>query len=148
VLHKNTQKTVTQYRFIGDKFKLIMRRLLLLVMLIVVQGVFAAAEDTGTLSGIIYFTNNSPENIETFPVELYTRNQKRRLVASTANSDSTFKLSGLKAGKFLLKFTWPPDRCTLWYRVNVPEDSEKRIRVIMDAACSAHNGKIQDLVEN
>ena len=119
-----------------------------MVMLVAVQGVFAAAEDAGTLSGIIYFTNNSPDNMETFPVELYSRNQKRRLIASRANADSTFKLSGLRPGKYLLKFTWPPDRCTLWYRVNVPEDSKKRIRVIMDAACSSQNGKIQDLVEN
>lgn len=117
-------------------------------MLLAVQGSYAANQETGTLSGIIYFTNNSPDNIETFPVELYTLNQKRRLVASTANSDSTFKLSGLKSGKYLLKFTWPPNRCTLWYRVNVPEDSNKRIRVIMDAACSSQNGKIQDLVDN
>ena len=125
-----------------------MRKFLLIFLLISTQGIYVAGEGSGTLAGIIYFTNNSPANIETFPVELYTRNQKRRLLASKANADSTFKLSGLKPGKYLLKFTWPPERCTLWYRVNVPEDSNKRIRVIMDAACSKHNGKIQDLIEN
>jgi hypothetical protein len=108
-----------------------------------------AAESRGhTLSGIIYFTNNTPRNIETFPVELYKRNQKMRLIAGTANADGTFKLTGIKPGKYLLKFTWPPDRCTLWYRVEVPADSSKRIRVIMDAACSGHNGLIQDLYTN
>jgi hypothetical protein len=125
-----------------------MSKLLLALLLITAQGVYAAGKGTATLSGIIYFTNNSPDNIETFPVELYTRDQKRRLVASRANSDSTFKLSGLRPGKYLLKFTWPPNRCTLWYRVEVPADSNKRIRVIMDAACSAHNGKIQNVYEN
>lgn len=119
-----------------------------MVILSATQGVYTAGNCTGTLSGIIYFTNNSPDNIETYPVELYTSNQKRRLVASRANADSTFKLSGLKQGKYLLKLTWPPNRCTLWYRVSVPEDSSKRIRVIMDAACSKNNGKIQDLIEN
>ncbi|HWN10818.1 MAG TPA: hypothetical protein VNO50_16380 [Pyrinomonadaceae bacterium] len=125
-----------------------MLKFLLVVLLLATQGVYVAGKGSRTLSGIIYFTNNSPDNIETYPVELYSRNQKRRLVASKANADSTFKFSGLKPGKYLLKFAWPPNRCTLWYRVSVPEDSNKRIRVIMDAACSKHNGKIQDLIEN
>ncbi len=125
-----------------------MKKILLVLLLIATQTVYAAGKGTGTLSGIIYFTNDSPNNIETYPVELYSRNQKRRIVASKANADSTFKLSGLKPGKYLLKFTWPPNGCTLWYRVTVPEDSNKRIRVIMDAACSSQNGKIQDLIEN
>jgi hypothetical protein len=125
-----------------------MSKLLLAVLLITAQGVYGAGQGKGSLSGIVYFTNNSPDNIETFPVELYARNQKRRLVATRANADSTFNLTGIKPGKYLLKFTWPPNRCTLWYRVELPADSNKRIRVIMDAACSAHNGKIQDKYEN
>lgn len=69
-----------------------------------------------TLAGVIYFTNNTPRNFDTFPVEVYTRNQKRRLAATKANAKGHFQLTGLKPGKYLLKFTWPPDRCTLWYK--------------------------------
>ena len=124
-------------------------RFLLAFVLISAQGISTyGAESRRTLSGIIYFTNNTPGNVETFPVELYTRNQKRRLIAVTANANGTFKLTGIKPGKYLLKFTWPPDRCTLWYRVEVPADSSKRIRVIMDAACSGHDGLIRDLDSN
>lgn len=128
-----------------------LNKVVLLALLFVIPQVtpfYGASRKGNTLAGIIYFTNNTPGNVETFPVELYTRNQKKRLMTAKANADGTFKLSGVRPGKYLLKFTWPPDRCTLWYRVNVPKDSNKRIRVIMDAACSGHNGIIQDLDEN
>lgn len=101
-----------------------------------------------TLSGIIYFTNNSPRNKDTFPVELFAPDQKTLVAATLADESGGFQLREVKPGKYLLKFTWPPDRCTLWYRVEVPKDSNTRIRVIMDAACSAHDGAIQDLPEN
>jgi hypothetical protein len=107
------------------------------------QGItLHATEHEGrTLSGIIYFTNNTPRNFDTFPVELYTRNLKRRLVTSKADARGHFKLTGIKPGKYLLKFTWPPNRCTLWYKIDVTTDSNTSIRVIMDAACSGHNGR-------
>ena len=125
-----------------------LRLLFIALLLIPLQGVSSPAPENGTLAGIIYFTNNTPRNRDTFPVELYTRNQKRRLITTKADAHAGFSLTNIKPGKYLLKFTWPPNRCTLWYKVAVPADSDKRIRVIMDAACSSHNGKIQDLNEN
>ena len=118
------------------------------LLLTPLPGASFPAPKNGTLAGKIYFTNNTPSNYQTFPVELYTRNQKRRLMASKADSHGGFSLTNVKPGKYLLKFTWPPNRCTLWYKVAVPADSKKRIRVIMDAACSSRNGAIQELDEN
>jgi hypothetical protein len=109
---------------------------------------YAIEGNARTLSGKIYFTNDTPRDFDTFPVELYSRNQKRRLIARKANAHGQFKLTGIKPGKYLLKFTWPPHRCTLWYRVDVTTDSKTSIRVIMDAACAHSNGLIQDLSDN
>lgn len=119
----------------------------LALLLIIPQGIYLSAPeaDERTLAGIIYFTNNTPRNLDTFPVELYSPDQKERLAATKPDAEGRFKLTGVKAGKYLLKFTWPPDRCTLWYRVDVTTDSKPRISVIMDAACSAFDGVIQDL---
>jgi hypothetical protein len=124
-----------------------MKSLYLTLLLLSVAGVsLSAGPSKHSLSGKIYFTNNTPD-YETFPVELYSRNQKRRLIAGHVAANGDFKLTGIKPGKYLLKFTWP-NRCTLWYRVTVPADSNKRIRVIMDAACAHHDGTIQDLTDN
>jgi hypothetical protein len=106
-------------------------------------------EDRRTLSGIIYFTNNTPGNLDTFPVELYSRDGKRRVGAVTADKNGGFVMAGIRPGKYLLKFVWPPRSCTLWYRVDVTRESRNDIKVIMDAACgTGQSGKIRDLPEN
>lgn len=125
--------------------------ILLSLLLLMPQGATAKTRGHGeqrTLAGIIYFTNDTPSNLDAFPVELYTRNQRRRIAATKADAQGIFKLGGVKAGHYLLKFTWPPDRCTLWYKVDVTKDSNTEIRVIMDAACSGHNGAVQELTQH
>ena len=94
---------------IGREFVLL---LLVLILLPVIQ-VAADAKAHRTLSGIIYFTNNTPRNVAQFPVELFTRDQKRRIAASRPNGKSEFVLTNLKSGKYLLKLTWP-NHCLLW----------------------------------
>jgi hypothetical protein len=120
----------------------------LALLLIMPQGKNTNTRKQGeerNLAGVIYFTNDTPRNLNIFPVELYTRNQKRRLAATKADARGNFNLTGIKAGKYLLKLTWPPDRCTLWYNIDVTTDSNTSISVIMDAACSGHNGNTQEL---
>jgi hypothetical protein len=107
----------------------------------------ANAKAHRTLSGIIYFTNNTPRNVAQFPVELFTRDQKRRIAATTPNSKSRFRLTDLEPGMYLLKLTWP-NHCVLWYRVNLAKRSMTDVRIIMDAGCAHSNGTIQDLPEN
>jgi hypothetical protein len=128
-----------------------MRKLIFVTLLLAVpQGVSAGRQGQGgrTLAGIIHFTNNTPRDLGTFPVELYTRDRKRRLAATTPDAGGNFRLTRVEAGRYLLKLTWPPGRCTLWYRVDVRKESKDRIQVIMDAACARDNGAVRDLPES
>jgi hypothetical protein len=119
----------------------------LLVLLLCNFAVTASAKGGRTLSGIIYFTNNTPENVEQFPVELFGRDQKHLVAATTPDQRHRFAFTDLKPGKYLLKFNWP-NHCVLWYRVNLTKQSRSDIRVIMDAACAHADGSIQELPEN
>lgn len=124
-------------------------KLALLVVLVIVPVAFPVARDEvqRRLSGIIYFTNNTPSDVEEFPVELYTRDQKRRIAATKPNERHRFALTDVKPGKYLLKLTWP-NHCVLWYRVDLTKQSLTNARVIMDAACAHANGAIQDFPES
>lgn len=104
-------------------------------------GTFA---DARTLSGIIYFTNNTPPHSDTFPVQLFSLKKKKRLATANRSDHQRFQFTGVKPGKYLLKFTWP-HRCVLWYRVDLTKESQTEIRIIMDAACAHADGAIQDL---
>jgi hypothetical protein len=120
-----------------------------LLMIPKVQGAAADSQKARRIEGIIYFTNNTPRNLDTFPIELYSRADRERNAARSAGANGVFKLTGIKLGKYLLRLTWPPDRCTLRYRVDVTKESGSNIRVIMDAACgSGRDGSVQDLPEN
>ncbi len=120
--------------------------LLAVLMLLPVVQAMAESKAQRTLSGIVYFTNNTPRDKDSFPVELFTHDRKRRIVATTLK-DSRFVLTDLKPGKYALKLIWP-NRCMLWYRVDLTKESITNARVIMDAACAHANGAIQDLPEN
>jgi hypothetical protein len=107
----------------------------------------ASAKVDRSLSGVIYFTNNTPANVDQFPIELFRRKPKRRIVSTKPNGKSQFNLTGLEARQYLLKITWP-ERCVLWYRVNLAKRSRLDARIIMDVECAHRNGSIQDLQEN
>ena len=100
-----------------------------------------------TLAGIIYFTNDTPRNLDTFPVELFTHDRRRRVAAGKANARGGFELTGMRPGRYVLKLTWPPERCELWYRVDLREESKTSATVVMDAAC-ANGSRIRDLKTN
>jgi hypothetical protein len=112
-------------------------------------AVHATASGKGQrkISGIIYFTNNTPSEVEHFPVELFSRDQKRLIAATTPDRRHRFALRDLEPGKYLLKFNWP-NHCVLWYRVNLTKQSREDVRIIMDAACAHADGSIQELPEN
>jgi hypothetical protein len=107
----------------------------------------SAAGQTKTrrkISGIIYFTDNTPLDRGTFPVELFSRNKRWRIATAERSEPELFHLTGIMPGKYLLKLTWP-QRCVLWYRVDLTEESQTDIRIVMDAACAHANGSVQDL---
>jgi len=120
------------------------RSLLLLLLCVGVCEAMVVAPGGATLKGIIYFTNNTPDNVREFPIELYTRDRKRKLAVTRVNDEHRFTFSGVKNGSYLVKVTWP-ERCVLWYRVTLTTKSERNVRIIMDADCAHANGKIQDL---
>ena len=106
----------------------------------------ADAKGQRTLSGIIYFTNNTPKDVEQFPVELFSAIENA-MVAATTLIAGTVRVDRSQAGKYLLKIAWP-NHCVLWYRVNLTKQSRSDVRVIMDAACAHADGSIQELPEN
>lgn len=103
--------------------------------------------DRREAAGIIYFTNNSPDDINSFPVEVLALNKKTVVAATRLDDHHQFRFSSLKPGRYLLRLTWP-NHCVLWYRLDLTKESQTRIRVLMDLDCAHFNGKIQNLPVN
>src|SRR6185503_2195003 len=118
----------------------------LLILCVAICGATVIAKTRANLSAIIYFTNNTPENVEQFPVELFTRDRKRLVAQTRPNAKHRFMFSDLRRREYLLKLSWP-DRCVLWYRIDLTTKSEFDGRIIMDVDCAHANGKTQDLPE-
>jgi hypothetical protein len=97
-----------------------------------------------TLGGDIYFTNNTPRDLATFPVELYTPDQKRRVAGTTASAKGEFTLTGIEPGNYLLRVAWATNHCTLWYRVDLTAGSRSGIVILMDVDCAHGNGEVLD----
>jgi hypothetical protein len=103
----------------------------------------ASGQSQRRVAGIIYFTNNTPKNLRTFPVEILKASTKR-VAVTYPDEHYRFAFVKLKPGKYLLRLTWPK-RCVLSYRLNLSKQSMEQIRIIMDAECAHHNGEINDL---
>jgi len=116
-----------------------MSKLLLLVLLLTTHPPAAPAEKSArrTLSGIILFTNDTPPDKHTFPVELFTADRRRRRVTEVRpNRHGGFELKGIRPGRYLLKLTWPRTGCELWYKADLRRESKTDVTIVMDAACS------------
>jgi hypothetical protein len=96
-------------------------------------------------AGIIYFTNNTPEDVHTFPVEVLKSNKK--VAVTYPDEHHRFAFSNLMPGKYLLRLTWPK-HCVLSYRLDLSKQSIDPIKVIMDAECAHNNGRVRDLPSN
>ena len=121
-----------------------MARRILLVMLLMATGAGAYAQARRNVNGIIYFTNNTPDDVRSFPVEVLARNRRKVVATTTPDEHHRFNFDGIVPGRYLLKLTWP-QRCVLWYRLDLSRQSQTEIPIIMDAACAHSNGKIRDL---
>ena len=120
------------------------KRALLVLVLIALTALAAAGQGKRKVAGIIYFTNNTPPNVQTFPVEIVTPNRKRVVAATLPDNRHQFEFREISRGKYLLKLTWP-NRCVLWYRMDLTKESKTQVKVIMDAECAHFNGTIQNL---
>ena len=115
-----------------------------MLVVIALTALDAAGQGKRKVAGIIYFTNNTPPDVQTFPVEIFTPNRKRVVAATLPDNRSQFEFSKISRGKYLLKLTWP-NRCVLWYRMDLNKESKTHVKVIMDAECAHFNGTIQNL---
>jgi hypothetical protein len=116
------------------------------LIIIAVTTISAYGQTSRRASGIIYFTNNTPKNLRTFPVEILKANTKR-VAVTYLDEHSRFAFDNLKPGQYLLRLTWPK-HCVLSYRLDLSKQSNDDIKIIMDAACAHDNGKIRELPSN
>jgi len=113
------------------------------LIIIGATSMVALGQSQRRAAGIIYFTNNTPEDLRTFPVEILDGANKR-LAMTFPDEHFRFAFAGLRPGKYVLRLTWPK-RCVLSYRLNLSKQSMEQITIIMDAECAHHNGETNDL---
>lgn len=116
---------------------------------LIVTGVAAAiayGQSQREVGGIIYFTNNTPKDVRSFPVEIVKAGAKR-VAVTYPDEHHRFAFSDLTPGKYLLRLTWPK-HCVLSYRLDLSKQSTDLVKVIMDAECAHNNGKVRDLPSN
>ena len=105
------------------------------------------AQSRRMAAGIIYFTNNTPRDLRSFPVEILSQDRKKIVAVTRPDEHYRFAFKTLKPGKYLLRLTWP-NQCVLWYRLDLRKESRTEIKIIMDAACAHENGVVRDLPIN
>ena len=116
------------------------------LIIIAATAIVTYGQSQRRAAGIIYFTNNTPKDLRTFPVEILKAGGKR-VAVTYPDEHYRFAFDNLKPGKYLLRLTWPK-HCVLSYRLDLRTQSNDDIKVIMDAACAHDNGKIRDLPPN
>jgi len=124
----------------------VVKRTLLSLVVIALTGRAVFGQGKRTVAGIIYFTNNTPSDVQTFPVEVLTPNRQRVVATTRPDDHYRFEFRKITRGKYLLKLTWP-NRCVLWYRMDLTKESKTQVKVIMDAECAHFNGTIRNLPE-
>lgn len=122
-----------------------MKRIVLLCVLLAscLCGGARADDKTGrgksgrTVSGIVYFTNNSPEDYA-FLIELFERRAKRRVAAKwTEGQSGNFEFKGLRPGIYYVQVSGP-DICLLQYEVDASKGQPEHLQVFGDAGCGHH----------
>jgi hypothetical protein len=126
---------------------LLLRTLIALSLLIACGAsggtVRAQQKHSRVVSGRVYFTNNTPADRASFPIELLSADGKR-VISRTTQGEGEFSINDIKPGKYLLRFTGP-SRCTLTYRADLSKVSRRDIRILMDVQCAHTDGSIKDL---
>jgi len=116
------------------------------LIIIAVATIVTYGQNQRQASGIIYFTNNTPKDARTFPVEIL-KGTTKTVAVTYPDEHHRFAFSNLMPGKYLLRLTWPK-HCVLSYRLDLSKQSIDPIKVIMDAECAHNNGRVRDLPSN
>ncbi|HEX8355098.1 MAG TPA: hypothetical protein VF611_19495 [Pyrinomonadaceae bacterium] len=94
------------------------------------------ARPARTVSGMIYFTNDTPKDKSYF-VELFAGRAKRRLAAKWTEGTGHFEFGGLKPGVYYLQISGP-QICLLQYRVDASKAQPEQLTILGDAGCGHH----------
>ena len=122
-----------------------MRRTVLLCLLLAVLlcgdalavGKGRAKKPARTVSGIVYFTNNSPRD-NSFFVELFAGRAKRRIAAKwTEGQSGSFEFKGLRPAVYYVQVSGE-NICLLQYEVDTTRSQPEHLRVFGDAGCGRH----------
>ena len=113
----------------------------LLAALLCCGGPAAAAKGRApkvarTVSGMIYFTNNTPDDKSYF-VELFAGRARRRLAAKWTRDSGYFEFKGLRPGVYYLQISGP-QICLLQYEVDASRAQPERLTILGDAGCGHH----------
>jgi hypothetical protein len=123
-----------------------MKRIALLCVLLAscICGGAQAADKAGrrkvtrSIVGIVYFTNNSPEDYS-FLVELFEGRTKRRVAAKwTEGQGGGFEFKGLRPGVYYVQVSGS-NICLLQYEVDASKGQPERLQVFGDAGCGHHS---------
>lgn len=88
------------------------------------------------VSGMIYFTNNAPEDGSHF-VELFAGRARRRLAAKWTEGGGYFEFKGLRPGVYYLQISCP-NICLLQYEVDASKGRPEQLTILGDAGCGHH----------
>jgi hypothetical protein len=86
-----------------------------------------------TVSGVVYFTNNSPEDY-TFLVELFRGRAKRRVAVQWTERRGHFEFKGLRPGVYYVQVSGE-NICLLQYEVDASSKQPEHLQVFGDADC-------------
>ena len=113
--------------------------LILFLAAVVLAPPNAFATGRRSVSGIVYFTNNTPPGGSVL-VELYTRDMKRMVASKRLGVDINFDFRNVRPGEYVLKVSW--EKCNLRYKVDLRAREHTSLRIIADADCAHSNGKL------
>ena len=94
------------------------------------------ARPARTVSGMIYYTNNSPDDYSFF-IELFAGRAKRRLAAKWTEDTGYFEFKGLRPGVYYIQVSGP-QICLLQYEVDASRAQPERLTIFGDAGCGHH----------
>lgn len=100
------------------------------------EGEGQAKTRTRTISGTVYFTNNSPD-VYQFPVELFDSKFRRIAAKRTENDSGYFEFKGLRPAKYYLQVL-VNSRCLLQYEVDARKAQPEEMTILGDAGCGHH----------
>lgn len=94
------------------------------------------AKPARTVSGMIYFTNNTPPDKSYF-IELFRGRPARRLAAKWTRDGGHFEFKGLRPGVYYLQISGP-NICLLQYKVDTTRGQPEELTILGDAGCGRH----------